>query len=51
MSFCIQTADRPKGSATAAEAAKLAENGLELNALTQIANSRVQIMKTAMGLG
>ena len=34
-----------------AEAAKLAENGLELNALTQIANSRVQIMKTAMGLG
>jgi flagellar basal-body rod protein FlgB len=34
-----------------AEAAKLAENGLELNALTQVANSRVQIMKTAMGLG
>jgi flagellar basal-body rod protein FlgB len=34
-----------------AEAAKLAENGLELNALTQVANSRMQIMKTAMGLG
>jgi len=34
-----------------AEAAKLAENGLELNALTQVANSRMQIMKTAIGLG
>ncbi len=34
-----------------AEAAKLAENGLELNALTQIASSRMQIMKLAMGLG
>jgi hypothetical protein len=113
MGFCIQTADRAKGSATAADEraespmsildptqmtlmraisgatlrntvlsnnianadtpgfqpsdvdfhatlanaledepeAMLAENGLELNALTQIANSRVQIMKTAMGLG
>lgn len=34
-----------------AEAAKLAENGLELNALTQVANSRLQIMRTAMGVG
>lgn len=34
-----------------AEAAKLAENGLELNALTQVANSRMQIMRTAMGVG
>jgi flagellar basal-body rod protein FlgB len=34
-----------------AEAAKLAENGLELNALTQVATSRMQIMKLAMGLG
>lgn len=33
-----------------AEAAKLAENGLELNALTQVANSRMQIMRMAMGL-
>ena len=33
-----------------AEAAKLAENGLEMEALEQVANSRVQIMKTAMGL-
>jgi flagellar basal-body rod protein FlgB len=32
-----------------AEAAKLAENGLELQALTQVANSRLQIMKMAMG--
>jgi flagellar basal-body rod protein FlgB len=32
-----------------AEAAKLAENGLELQALTQVANSRLQIMKTALG--
>src|ERR1700761_1245930 len=32
-----------------AEAAKLAENGLELQALTQVANSRMQIMKMAMG--
>ncbi len=34
-----------------AEAAKLAENGLELSALTQVANTRLQIMRTAMGLG
>jgi flagellar basal-body rod protein FlgB len=34
-----------------AEAAKLAENGLELNALTQVASSRMQIMKLALGLG
>ncbi len=34
-----------------AEAAKLAENGLELNALAQVANTRLQIMRTAMGLG
>lgn len=34
-----------------AEAAKLAENGLELNALTQVAASRMQIMKLALGLG
>jgi flagellar basal-body rod protein FlgB len=33
-----------------AEAAKLAENGLEVEALEQVANSRLQIMKTAMGL-
>jgi flagellar basal-body rod protein FlgB len=32
-----------------AEAAKLAENGLELQALTQIAASRLQIMKSALG--
>ncbi len=32
-----------------AEAAKLAENGLELEALQQVASSRLQIMKTAMG--
>lgn len=32
-----------------AEAAKLAENGLELNALTQVANTRLQIMRMAMG--
>jgi flagellar basal-body rod protein FlgB len=46
----IQRADG-NGVDAEAEAAKLAENGLELSALTQIANSRVQIMKTAMGLG
>jgi flagellar basal-body rod protein FlgB len=33
-----------------AEAAKLAENGLEMEALEQVANSRVQIMKMAMGM-
>lgn len=33
-----------------AESAKLAENGLELSALTQVAGARVQIMKTAMGV-
>jgi flagellar basal-body rod protein FlgB len=33
-----------------AEAAKLAENGLELEALQQIAGSRLQIMRTAMGM-
>lgn len=34
-----------------AESAKLAENGLELSALVQVAGARVQIMKTAMGVG
>jgi len=33
-----------------AEAAKLAENGLEIEALEQVANSRLQIMRTAMGM-
>ena len=33
-----------------AEAAKLAENGLEVEALEQVADSRLQIMRTAMGL-
>src|ERR1700742_1306758 len=33
-----------------AEAAKLAENGLEIEALEEVANSRLQIMRTAMGL-
>jgi flagellar basal-body rod protein FlgB len=33
-----------------AESAKLAENGLELSALTEVAGARVQIMKTAMGV-
>ncbi len=33
-----------------AEAAKLAENGLEVEALEQIAGSRLQIMRTAMGM-
>jgi flagellar basal-body rod protein FlgB len=33
-----------------AEAAKLAENGLEIEALQQVASSRLQIMRTAMGL-
>jgi flagellar basal-body rod protein FlgB len=32
------------------EAAKLAENGLEIEALEQIASSRLQIMRTAMGM-
>ncbi|HEY2477659.1 MAG TPA: flagellar basal body protein [Solirubrobacterales bacterium] len=32
-----------------AEAAKLAENGLEMEALEQVASSRLQIMRTAMG--
>ncbi len=32
-----------------AESAKLAENGLELNALVSVAGVRVQIMRTAMG--
>jgi flagellar basal-body rod protein FlgB len=34
-----------------AEAAKLAENGLELNALVQVASSRMQIVRTALGGG
>jgi flagellar basal-body rod protein FlgB len=34
-----------------AESAKLAENGLELSALTQVAGSRLQIMRTALGGG
>ncbi|MBS1844230.1 MAG: hypothetical protein JST53_07415 [Actinobacteria bacterium] len=33
-----------------AEAAKLAENGLELQALEQVASSRMAIMRTAMGM-
>lgn len=33
-----------------AESAKLAENGLELGALTQVAGARAQIMRTAMGV-
>ena len=33
-----------------AESAKLAENGLELGALVQVAGARVQIMRTAMGV-
>jgi flagellar basal-body rod protein FlgB len=33
-----------------AEAAKLAENGLEIEALEQVAGSRLQIMRTAMGM-
>ncbi len=33
-----------------AEAAKLAENGLEIEALEQVANSRLSIMRTAMGM-
>lgn len=33
-----------------AEAAKLAENGLEIEALEQVAGSRLQIMRTALGL-
>jgi flagellar basal-body rod protein FlgB len=33
------------------ESAKLAENGLELSALTEVAGARVQIMKSAMGVG
>ena len=32
------------------EAAKLAENGLEIEALEQVANSRLSIMRTAMGM-
>jgi flagellar basal-body rod protein FlgB len=32
-----------------AESARLAENGLELNALVQVAGVRLQIMRTAMG--
>ncbi len=33
-----------------AESAKLAENGLELSALVQVAGARTQIMRTAMGV-
>jgi flagellar basal-body rod protein FlgB len=33
-----------------AESAKLAENGLELSALVQVAGARAQIMRTAMGV-
>ncbi len=33
-----------------AEAAKLAENGLEIEALEQVAGSRLQIMRTALGM-
>ena len=34
-----------------AESAKLAQNGLELNALVGVAGARVQILRTAMGAG
>jgi len=33
------------------EAAKVAENGLDYQALTQVANTRNSIMRVAMGLG
>lgn len=33
-----------------AESAKLAENGLELSALVEVAGARVQIVRTAMGV-
>ena len=33
-----------------AESAKLAENGLELSALVQVAGARAQILRTAMGV-
>lgn len=33
-----------------AEAAKLAENGLEIEALEQVASSRLSIMRSAMGM-
>lgn len=33
-----------------AESAKLAENGLELSALVQVAGARVQMLRTAMGV-
>lgn len=33
-----------------AESAKLSENGLELNALVEVAGARIQIMRTAMGV-
>lgn len=33
-----------------AESAKLAENGLELSALVQVAGARTQILRTAMGV-
>jgi hypothetical protein len=49
MAFCIQTADRAKGSVTAAD--ERAESPMSILDPTQITNSRVQIMKTAMGLG
>lgn len=38
------------GVSPEAESAKLAENGLELSALVQVAGTRVQIMRTAMGV-
>lgn len=33
-----------------AEAAKLSENSLEIEALEQVANTRIQIMRSALGL-
>ncbi len=38
------------GVDTEAESAKLAENGLELSALVEVAGARVQILRTAMGV-
>ena len=51
-SSATPTALRADGNGVDAEAesAKLAENGLELSALTEVAGARVTIMKTAMGV-
>ncbi len=39
------------GVSSEAEAAKLAENGLEIEALEQVAGSRLSILRTALGMG